>query len=84
MIFVIGLFPSIFLDRMKDSVQLSYNQFKTISGQAVLFSHEHDADLGPGGRLLPRVPQGRADDGEGQEREGRGRAQPTAANGGAQ
>ena len=33
MIFVIGLFPSIFLDRIKDTVQLQYNQFKTISGQ---------------------------------------------------
>jgi NADH-quinone oxidoreductase subunit M len=47
MIFVIGLFPSIFLDRMKDSVLLSYKQFKDVSGQAVLFSDEKDAKLLP-------------------------------------
>jgi NADH-quinone oxidoreductase subunit M len=31
MIFVIGLFPSVFLDRMKDSVTLSYNQFRNVA-----------------------------------------------------
>jgi NADH-quinone oxidoreductase subunit M len=36
MIFVIGLFPSIFLDRMKDSVQMTYDQFKTLSGSRAL------------------------------------------------
>src|SRR6185295_20345233 len=38
MIFVIGFFPSIFLDRMKDSIQLEYNQFKTVSAQAILYA----------------------------------------------
>jgi len=45
MIFVIGLFPSIFLDRMKDSVSLAYEQFKAVSGQAVLYSDERDAKI---------------------------------------
>ena len=33
MIFVIGLFPSVFLDRTKDSVQLTYEQFKAVSSR---------------------------------------------------
>lgn len=47
MIFVIGFVPGLFLDRMKDSILLHYNQFKTVSGQAVLFSDEKDAKLLP-------------------------------------
>src|SRR5262249_27745398 len=47
MIFVIGLFPAIFLDRMKDSVNLAYEQFKTVSGQAILYSDERDAKILP-------------------------------------
>src|SRR5205085_6826209 len=53
MIFVIGLFPSIFLDRTKDAIQLSYNQFKTISGQAILFSSEKDTRLFPADDFSP-------------------------------
>jgi NADH-quinone oxidoreductase subunit M len=49
LIFVIGIFPAVFLDRIKDSVQLSYEQFKTVSGQTVLFSDERDAKLLPPG-----------------------------------
>jgi NADH-quinone oxidoreductase subunit M len=45
MVFVIGLFPSIFLDRMKDSVQLSYEQFKAVSGQARAFGDDRGAKL---------------------------------------
>jgi NADH-quinone oxidoreductase subunit M len=45
MIFVIGLFPSVFLDRMKDSVSLAYNQFKSVSDQAILFSDERSAKI---------------------------------------
>lgn len=45
MIFVIGLFPSIFLDRMKDSVQVTYDQFKAVSGQARTFGDERGAKL---------------------------------------
>ncbi len=33
MIFVIGLFPSIFLDRSRDSVQLAYDQFKAVTSR---------------------------------------------------
>jgi NADH-quinone oxidoreductase subunit M len=45
LIFIIGLFPSILLDRTKDSVQLAYNQFKAVSGQAIRFGDDHDAKL---------------------------------------
>jgi NADH-quinone oxidoreductase subunit M len=58
MIFVIGLFPSIFLDRMRDSVQLTYNQFKTVSGQAILFADERDAKLLPADTFAPAFLQG--------------------------
>ena len=47
MIFAIGLFPSVFLDRMKASVDLAYNQFKFVSGQAVQFSDDKDAQILP-------------------------------------
>jgi NADH-quinone oxidoreductase subunit M len=58
MIFVIGLFPSIFLDRMKDSINLAYNQFKTVSGQTVLYSDEKDAKLLPADVFSPAFMQG--------------------------
>ena len=45
MIFVIGLFPSIFLDRMKDSVQLAYDQFKAVSGQSRAFGDDRGAKM---------------------------------------
>ena len=47
MIFVIGLFPSVFLDRMKPSIDLAYNQFKLVSGQAVQFADDKAAQLLP-------------------------------------
>jgi NADH-quinone oxidoreductase subunit M len=47
MIFVIGLFPGVFLDRMKDSVQLTYRQFKEISDVAVSEGNTHSALLLP-------------------------------------
>jgi NADH-quinone oxidoreductase subunit M len=53
MIFVIGLFPSIFLDRMKESVLLSYNQFKVVSGQAILFADDKDAKMLPADTFSP-------------------------------
>jgi NADH-quinone oxidoreductase subunit M len=84
MIFVIGLFPSIFLDRMKDSIQLSYNQFKTISGQAVLFSHEHDADLVPADDFSPEFLKGAPSTDREKKEDADEKAAPTAANGGAQ
>jgi NADH-quinone oxidoreductase subunit M len=45
LIFVIGLFPSVFIDRMKDSVQLAHDQFRTVSGQARAFGDERGAKL---------------------------------------
>ncbi len=47
MIFVIGLFPNVFLDRSKDAVQLVYDQFIEVSGQAIDYSDEHAAKLLP-------------------------------------
>jgi NADH-quinone oxidoreductase subunit M len=58
MIFVIGLFPSIFLDRMKESVLLSYNQFKVVSGQSVLFSDDREAKLLPEDTFSPAFLKG--------------------------
>jgi NADH-quinone oxidoreductase subunit M len=58
MIFVIGFFPSIFLDRMKESVLLSYNQFKVVSGQAILFADEHDAKMLPADTFAPAFLKG--------------------------
>jgi NADH-quinone oxidoreductase subunit M len=58
MIFVIGFFPSIFLDRMKDSVQLHHNQFKVVSGQATLFSDQRDAKLLPEDSFSPAFLKG--------------------------
>ena len=45
LIFIIGIFPGIILDRTKDSVQLAYNQFKAVSGQAIRFGDDRDAKL---------------------------------------
>jgi NADH-quinone oxidoreductase subunit M len=47
MIFVIGFFPGIFTDRMKDAIEMHHSQFKTVSGQAILYSDEKDAKLLP-------------------------------------
>jgi NADH-quinone oxidoreductase subunit M len=47
MIFVIGFFPGVFLDRMKDAIEMHHNQFKTVSGQAILYADEKDAKLLP-------------------------------------
>ncbi len=58
MIFVIGFFPNIFLDRMKDSIQLAHEQFKFVSGQAVLFSDEKDAKILPADAFSPAFLEG--------------------------
>jgi NADH-quinone oxidoreductase subunit M len=36
MIFVIGLFPNVFLSRTEDAVRLAYNQFKAVSDQQTI------------------------------------------------
>lgn len=58
MIFVIGFFPSVFLDRMKESVQLHHNQFKVVSGQAILYADERDAKLLPEDTFSPAFLKG--------------------------
>jgi NADH-quinone oxidoreductase subunit M len=58
MIFVIGFFPSIFLDRMKESILLQHNQYKVVSGQAILFSDERDAKLLPEDTFSPAFLKG--------------------------
>jgi NADH-quinone oxidoreductase subunit M len=58
MIFVIGFFPNVFLDRIKDSVALAQTQFKFTSGQAVLFSDEHGAKLLPAEDFHPAFMKG--------------------------
>jgi NADH-quinone oxidoreductase subunit M len=51
LIFVIGLFPGIFLDRMKDAVDLTHRQFKDISDTAVAEGNTHAALLLPAERF---------------------------------
>ena len=58
MIFVIGFFPSIFLDRMKEAVQLEYNQFKTVSAQAILYGDDKNAQLLPDDTFSPEFLKG--------------------------
>jgi NADH-quinone oxidoreductase subunit M len=53
LIFVIGLFPGIFLDRMKDSVQLTYRQFKDVSDTAVAEGNTHTHLLLPASKFDP-------------------------------
>jgi NADH-quinone oxidoreductase subunit M len=74
MIFVIGFFPNIFLDRMKAAIELHHNQFKFVSGQAVLFSDDRDAKILPADAFNPLflkgAPGAKADE---------EKAEPTAA-----
>ncbi|MEP7120703.1 MAG: NADH-quinone oxidoreductase subunit M [Byssovorax sp.] len=58
MIFVIGFFPSIFLDRTKDAVQLEYNQFKTVSEQSIRFGDEKNAQMLPEDDFSPAFLRG--------------------------
>ena len=58
MIFVIGLFPSIFLDRMKDSVALAYNQFKVVSDQSILYGDDKIAKMLPADTFNPAFLKG--------------------------
>jgi NADH-quinone oxidoreductase subunit M len=58
MIFVIGLFPSILLDRMKPSIAMAYEQFKVVSGQAINFADEHGAKLLPESSFEPAFLKG--------------------------
>jgi NADH-quinone oxidoreductase subunit M len=74
MVFVIGLFPNIFLDRMKDSVQLTYSQFKAVSDQAILFGDDRGAKLLQDDVFSPAflkgMPEAKPKGGEGAKPEG--------------
>ncbi|EYF02792.1 complex I subunit 4 family protein [Chondromyces apiculatus] len=80
MIFVLGMFPSIFLDRMKDSVAMAYDQFKTVSGQAILFADEQQAKLLPADTFSPAFLKGAP----GVKEEGEPEAPPEAGDEGVQ
>ncbi len=43
---------------MKDAVQLEYNQFKTVSGQAILYADEKNAQLLPEDTFAPEFLKG--------------------------
>jgi NADH-quinone oxidoreductase subunit M len=58
LIFVIGLFPGIFLDRMKDSVQLTLRQFKELSDVAVSEGNTHTSLVLPAGKFDPAFLKG--------------------------
>jgi NADH-quinone oxidoreductase subunit M len=58
MIFVIGLSPAPFLDRMKPSIDMFHNQFKTVSGQAVLYADDRAAKILPEDVFSPKFLQG--------------------------
>jgi NADH-quinone oxidoreductase subunit M len=58
LIFVIGLFPGIFLDRMKDSVDLAYRQFKEVAEQAITFGDERGARIIPADVFSPAFLRG--------------------------
>ena len=58
LVFVIGLFPSVFLDRMKESVAMAHEQFKTVSAQAILFADERNAKLLPEDSFSPAFLRG--------------------------
>ncbi len=47
MIFVIGFAPGLFLDRTKASIDAFHNQFKAVSGQAVLYADDRAAKILP-------------------------------------
>jgi len=68
LIFGIGLFPNVILDRTKDAVELVYGQFKVVSEQSILYADEHAAKLLPtdvfSAAFLKGAPQAKPADGE--------------------
>ena len=58
MIFVIGFVPKIFLDPMKPSIDQFHSQFKTMSGQAVLYADDHAAKILPTDVFAPSFLKG--------------------------
>lgn len=61
MIFVIGLFPNVFLDRMRDAVVMHHNQFISVASKlsgANGLTDERKASLLPEGSLAPSYLQG--------------------------
>jgi NADH-quinone oxidoreductase subunit M len=78
MIFVIGLFPSIFLDRMKDSVELAERQFKKIAMATDKFAEDRgprlleSSDFSPA--FLKGAPEVKAKDAAGAQAQNEGAA----------
>jgi NADH-quinone oxidoreductase subunit M len=58
MVFAIGLFPSVFLERMTDSVGLFQRQFRTVSDQAILYGDERAAKILPADVFSPAFLRG--------------------------
>lgn len=58
LVFVIGFFPSLFLDRMKDSVSLLSNHLRDVSGQLVSYTDEHQPKLLPVDSFSPAMLKG--------------------------
>ncbi|MEZ4300364.1 MAG: NADH-quinone oxidoreductase subunit M [Polyangiaceae bacterium] len=83
MIFVIGFAPGVFLDRMKASIDMFHSQFKTVSGQAVLYSDESAAKILPEDVFSPAFLKGAPTYTEDSGQQGE-TAQAAAAPGGAQ
>jgi len=47
MVFVIGFFPEIFLDRMRDAIRSSYSQFREVSAYVIQRGDDRDAKMVP-------------------------------------
>jgi NADH-quinone oxidoreductase subunit M len=47
LVFVIGLFPNLFLDRMKASINMANQHYRDVSGALVQYTDEKDAKLVP-------------------------------------
>jgi NADH-quinone oxidoreductase subunit M len=58
LVFVIGFFPSLFLDRMKDSVSLLSNHLRDVSGQLVSYTDDHEPKLLPADSFSPAMLKG--------------------------
>jgi NADH-quinone oxidoreductase subunit M len=78
MIFVIGLSPGVFLDRMKPSIDMLHNQFKAVSGEEIHGSSPTAAKLIDAELFSPEflkgAPEYKDEDGEGAANGGQAKA----------
>ena len=58
LVFEIGFFPNLFLDRMKDSVNLVANHLRDVSGQLVSYTDEREPRLLPIDSFSPAMLKG--------------------------